>query len=89
LVVNAIAYAGHHMRNFGYSNPTLDRGLMGTFGRGAIRGREQQLIDFNGGVDSPKVGNRTLGVAKWNPAGWVFHELSDLNFRPLAPYTGY
>lgn len=50
-------YASHHMKAFGYGNPTLDVWAQGAQAYPAIRGREQQLIDFYGGVgvvSSPK-----------------------------------
>ncbi|MFT3946516.1 MAG: RHS repeat-associated core domain-containing protein [Agriterribacter sp.] len=82
-------YASHHMRAFGYRNPTLDVAAQGADAYLAIRGREQQLIDFYGGVGNPNVGNSIRGVWYYNPAGRVFHKLSDLYFGPLAPYTGF
>ncbi len=57
--------------------------------RDAIRGREQQLIDFYGGIGSKRVGNFIRGVSKWNPSGRRFHKKSNEEFGQLAPYTGY
>ena len=54
-----------------------------------IRGREQQLIEFYGGIGSKRVGNDIRGVAKWNPSGRRFHNKSNEEFGQLAPYTGY
>lgn len=59
------------------------------FGYSAIRGREQQLIDYHGGIGNPKLGNIRRGVSKINPLGYGFHLNSDLFFGKLAPYTGY
>lgn len=82
-------YAGHHMRAFGFQNPTLDKSAQGfPVGYGAIRGREQQLIDFYGGVGSPRVGNRIRGVSTLNPAGFNFWSLSNIDFGNIAPFTG-
>ena len=83
-------YSGHHMRVYGYSNPTLDRAVQGIYGYPAIRGREQQLIDFYGGVGSPYVGNKIRGVSSTDLIGGRFyHGMSNLYFGPLSPYTGY
>ena len=82
-------FSSHHMRPIGYGNPRLDVAAQGIAGRYAIRGREQQLIDFSGGVGSPRVGNSIRGVSRSNPAGRGFHLLSNQYFGPLAPYTGF
>jgi len=83
-------YSGHHMRAFGYSNPVLDRAIQGVQGYPAIRGREQQMIDFFGGAGSPNVGNIYRGVSKLDVVGGrLYHGMSNLYFGPLAPYTGY
>lgn len=55
----------------------------------AIRGREQQMIDFYGGVGSPGVGNSIRGVAYFNPLGRVYHEAASFSFGQVAPYTGF
>ena len=81
--------SGHHMRVLGFGNPVLDRAIQGYQGYPAIRGREQQLIDFYGGVGSPNVGNIIRGVSQYNLAGMLYHGASDLYFGPLAPYTGF
>ena len=81
--------SGHHMRAFNFGQPVLDRAVQGYQGYPAIRGREQQLIDFHGGVGSPNVGNRIRGVSQYNPLGRAYHELSNLYFGQLAPYTGF
>lgn len=70
----------------GFKNPTLDRYSKNY---AAIRGREQQLIDYYGGIGSKRVGNDIRGVAKWNPSGRFFHNKSNEEFGQLAPYTGY
>lgn len=82
-------YYGHHMRALGYGNPVLDRAVQGYQGYPAIRGREQQLIDFYGGVGSPGVGNAIRGVGYYTDFGQTMHNLSNLYFGPLAPYTGF
>ena len=82
-------YSGHHMNYKGYGNPTIDRFVQGTPAYAAIRGREQQLIDYYGGVGSSRVGNSIRGVSKANPMGRYFHEKSNQYFGKLSPYTGY
>jgi acetyltransferase-like isoleucine patch superfamily enzyme len=80
-------YANHHMKMNGYGNPTLDVWAQGAQAYPAIRGREQQLIDFYGGIGN--VGNSIRGVGYYNPLGRVYHAASNLYFGSLAPYTGY
>jgi RHS repeat-associated protein len=82
-------YAGHSRRAEGFGNPQLDRFAQGPRGKNAIRGREQQLIDFHGGVGNPRVANCIRGVSKWNPLGRLYHQASNAMFGPLSPYTGY
>ncbi len=79
-------YAGHHMRAMGYGSPMIDRAVQGADGYFAIRGREQQMIDFHGGIGN--VGNAIRGVSKYNPMGRVYHSASNLYFGPLTPYSG-
>lgn len=55
----------------------------------AIRGREQQLIDYHGGIGNKKVANKIRGVAKWNPNGRYYHSKSNDYFGNIAPYTGF
>lgn len=61
----------------------------------AIRGREQQLIDSQGGAWSDvgrlntNSGNSIRGVAADNLQGRKFHEASNRYFGRLAPYTGF
>ena len=70
-------------------SPEVDKAIQGIKGRPAIRGREQQLIDYYGGVGNPKVANRIRGVSKINPGGRLFHAASNSFFGNIAPYTGY
>jgi len=82
-------YSGHERRKDGFANPTLDRYAHGQLGRHAIRGREQQLIDYFGGLGHPKVGNAIRGVSQYNPMGRYYHTMSNQYFGNIAPYTGY
>lgn len=77
------------MRLFGFDNPQMDVAAQGPLGYAAIRGREQQLIDFYGGIGNPQVGNRIRGVAKWNKLGRYFWLKSNDYFFNISPYTGY
>jgi hypothetical protein len=58
--------ASHHMNAQGYGPARLDKS---STNRDAIRGREQQLIDKNGGAQSHggTSGNRINGIGQKNP----------------------
>lgn len=77
------------MRIFGFKNPKLDCWIKGTEGKAAIRGREQQMIDFYGGVGNIRVANKIRGVSKINIMGRHYHNQSNFYFGNIAPYTGY
>ena len=77
------------MKNKGYGSPKIDVWIQGSMGKPAIRGREQQVMDYYGGVGSSKLGYSIRGVSKNNPAGRFFHYESNRHFGKLAPYTGY
>ena len=64
--------AGHHMDDQGYGPAIPDKSSQDYF---AIRGREQQLIDFNGGAKSVggTSGNSINGVSDYNPL-WHFYD---------------
>jgi len=81
--------SGHHMKALGYGNPVLDRAVQGYQGYPAIRGREQQLIDFHGGAGNIGVGNSIRGVSRYNPAYPIYHGASTFYFGSLWPYTGF
>lgn len=83
-------YYGHHMRVLGFKNPHLDRSIEGPAGYGAIRGREQQLMDYYGGIGHPILANKIRGVSKLNVLkGRIYHAQSNYFFGNIAPYTGY
>ena len=82
-------YRGHHMKAKGFGNPKVDRYVQGAHGYSAIRGREQQLIDYHGGIGSYRVANKIRGVSKFNPGGRLYHQTSNWFFGNIAPYTGY
>ncbi len=56
----------------------------------AIRGREQQLIDFHGKAQSEggTSGNLIRGVGKNNKAGLIYHNSANSKFGELHKYTG-
>lgn len=82
-------FRNHHMKAKRFGNPKVDKVIQGASGKPAIRGREQQLIDYYGGVGSKRVANRIRGVSKANPWGRFFHYQSNRAFGNIAPYTGY
>jgi len=73
----------------GFTQIEIDRAMQGLDGYAAIRGREQQLIDYSGGVGHPNVANQNRGVAKLNFTGRKFFEKSNQYFGNLFEYTGY
>ena len=73
----------------GFGSPRIDAAAQGPMGYAAIRGREQQLIDYYGGIGSPKLGNIIRGVGRYNIAGRYYHYASNKYFGEIAPYTGF
>ncbi|MDE6533534.1 MAG: FG-GAP-like repeat-containing protein [Muribaculaceae bacterium] len=67
----------------------IDKVAQGPFGYAAIRGREQQLIDFYGGIGSPKIINIRRGVWYYNIRGLYYHGMSNAYFGQLYRYTGF
>jgi hypothetical protein len=80
----------HHMVVFGFGQPIVDVSVQGWKYYTAIRGREQQLIDFHGGAysDGGTSANSIRAVRRNNLLGRVWWEESNMAFGPLAPYTG-
>ena len=91
--INAVAarYSNHHKKGEGFGPPQIDKIAVG-YVKGpayqAIRGREQQLIDYYGGVGHPNVANRIRGVSRTNRNGHTFWERSNQYFGNIAPFTG-
>ncbi len=94
--------AGHHIKG-NYGPAQLDRYAVGLavnyehryqdLAYYQIRGREQQMIDANGGAWSDtnqvkKSGNPIRGTAKDHPLGAAFHAAATLRFGPKHAYTG-
>ena len=85
-IANRRYYKHGSKQALGFARPVVDRYSKSY---SAIRGREQQLIDYYGGVGNPKVANLIRGVAKRNPFGKKFHNSSNQCFGNIAPYSGY
>jgi RHS repeat-associated protein len=81
-------FLGHHMKEKGFGNPVVDQAAAGPLAYMAIRGREQQMIDFFGGVGDPKVGNAIRGVSQRNPFGYEYHQAASQLFGEMHPFTG-
>lgn len=86
----------HHAVTLGYST-NVDKAIQ-TYpvGYWAIRGREQQNIDFYGGAISDsnrRTGatcvNAIRGVSKINPFGYLYHWSSSIAWGEKYDYTGY
>jgi RHS repeat-associated protein len=71
--------AGHHMTNKGYGPAQLDKSSSNA---GAIRGREQQMIERNGGAQSQggTSGNAINGVSNSNPNAAGYKAAADKEF---------
>lgn len=83
--------------NDGYLDATPREEGVGIEGYAAIRGHEQQLIDYFGGAQTDRVnypprggtsGNAIRGVARENRFGLLFHFYATEKFGRIAPYTG-
>jgi len=42
-----------------------------------------------GGVGSPLVGNSIRGVSQYNIFGQIYHQVANVAFGQIAPYTGF
>jgi RHS repeat-associated protein len=94
----------HHIRASGWGPAVLDRYADGTLplwnrwndpAYQAIRGREQQIIDSQGGsiwekgLRHTNSGNPIRGVARDHLYGRIFDSAATRRFGRMAPYTGY
>ena len=79
---------GHRYVKKGFGNAMIDVGRQGLNAYFAIRGREQQLIDYYGGIGHVEVANIRRGIARPNPLAWKLHHLSNQYFGNLHEYTG-
>jgi hypothetical protein len=73
--------AGHHMTNKGFGPAELDKSSSSS---GAIRGREQQLIDINGGAKSTggTSDNAINAISPNNPKGSSYLKSAKKEFGP-------
>ncbi len=72
----------------GFTIIQIDKAIQGNDAYLAIRGREQQLIDFYGGIGSLQVANKIRAVAKINLAANRFYRKSIENFGKIQHNTG-
>lgn len=82
-------FYSHGRKLEGFGHPVIDRVAKGPAGYLAIRGREQQYIDYLGGIGSPRVANTIRGVSRFNPYGRTYHAAANLMFGSIADYTGF
>ena len=78
----------HKYYKRGFTIIQIDKAMQGKEARAAIRGREQQLIDFYGGIGNPQVANIIRAVAKLNWRGKIYHNASNTFFGELSNFTG-
>lgn len=87
----------HHALNVLNFSVDVDVSIQGyPIGYWAVRGREQQNVDYFGGAlldpgrrpDATCV-NRIRGVGKLNPLGYLYHWTSSVAWGEKYPYTGY
>ncbi len=79
---------GHRYIKKGFINPMIDKAIQGLNAYASIRGREQQLIDYYGGIGHSEVANRSRGVSKTNKRRYRYQRFSDKYFGNLAKFTG-
>jgi RHS repeat-associated protein len=79
------AGGGHHMNEQGYGPAELDKSSTNA---AAIRGREQQLIELNGGAQSEggTSGNAINGISPSNPMKPVYCNACESEFLPGIDY---
>ena len=82
-------FYSHGRKLEGFGHPVIDKVAKGPAGYLAIRGREQQYIDYLGGIGAPRVANTIRGVSRFNPYGRVYHAAASLTFGSIADYTGF
>ncbi len=73
----------HDFYQLGFTVIQLDKAMQGRMGRRAIRGREQQLIDFYGGIGSPLIANRIRAISIFNPNKNKYYEAAIKYFGEL------
>jgi len=80
----------------GYKDAEVDEQAVGSkknvIAKYQIRGREQQLIDFNGRAirdDNGTSGNLIRGVSRYNPRGGLYHIAAIKRWGLKHPFTGF
>ncbi len=79
----------HKYYKRGFTIIQIDKAIQGVGAKNAIRGREQQLIDYYGGINNSNVANKIRAVAKINVFGITFHNASDEHFGNIAKFSGF
>ncbi|WP_217509834.1 RHS repeat-associated core domain-containing protein [Herbaspirillum sp. C9C3] len=77
--------AYHHMNLLGYGKANLDESLTGPEAYAAIRGREQNIIDYYGGIGNPRVGNMINGISPLNMSRDFYLQMSEKYFGQYKP----
>jgi len=67
----------------GFTIILIDKAMQGKNSKLSIRGREQQLIDFYGGIFGGKIANKINGISRINPRRSNMLELSFQNFGKI------
>jgi len=67
----------HEYYKLGFTEIEVDRAMQGVDARLAIRGREQHLIDYYGGIGHPNVANKIRAVATFNINRRKMYRLSE------------
>ena len=79
----------HKYYKRGFTIIQIDKAMQSKNAKFAIRGREQHLIDFYGGIGNPQVANIIRAVSKINFQARKFHKLSNKYFGNIASYSGF
>ncbi|MEM9329457.1 MAG: hypothetical protein AAGA85_27600, partial [Bacteroidota bacterium] len=85
---------GHPYLFNGYQIVDIDQYAYGSWysdAYAAIRGREQQMIDFHGGArsDGGTSANLIRGVSRINTNRFWYHNQSNAHFGEIYPFTGF
>ena len=73
----------HKYYKRGFTIIQIDKAMQGVDARISIRGREQLLIDFYGGIKNPIVANKIRAVSKFNRRQKRMYSLSEKYFGKL------
>lgn len=73
----------HDYYKDGFTEIEVDRAAQRKKGRRAIRGREQQLIDYYGGIEHPTIANKVMAVSKFNPRQNIYYSAAEELFGTL------